>query len=84
MTVIDFLNLIQVLIVAALILFIAFIIILSICIIDTIREKREKNNVVVYCNECKYWTGKDYDGDCIKNGLATRMKDDFCSYGEKE
>lgn len=38
---------------------------------------------VVRCKDCKLWTGKDYDGCCIKNGFATRMAYDFCSYGEK-
>ena len=39
---------------------------------------------VVRCKECKYFTGKDYDGCCIKNGLATRYLNDFCSYGERK
>lgn len=38
---------------------------------------------VVRCKDCKYWTGKDYDGCCIKNGLATRYANDYCSYGER-
>lgn len=39
---------------------------------------------VVRCKDCKYWTGKDYDGCCIKNGLATRFANDFCSNGENK
>ncbi len=38
---------------------------------------------VVRCKDCKLWTGKDYDGCCIKNALATRYANDFCSYGER-
>ena len=38
---------------------------------------------VVRCKDCQYWTGKDYDGCCIKNGLATRYANDYCSYGER-
>ena len=38
---------------------------------------------VVRCKDCVYWTGKDYDGCCIKNGLATRYAKDYCSYGER-
>lgn len=39
---------------------------------------------VVRCKDCKYFTGKDYDGCCIKNGLATRFAKDYCSYGERK
>lgn len=39
---------------------------------------------VVRCKDCKMWRGNDYDGCCIKNGLATRMANDFCSYGERK
>ena len=39
---------------------------------------------VIRCKHCQYWTGKDYDGCCIKNGLATRYANDFCSYGERK
>lgn len=39
---------------------------------------------VVRCKDCQYWTGKDYDGCCIKNGLATRYANDYCSYGERK
>ena len=38
---------------------------------------------VVRCKDCKLWTGKDYDGCCINNGLATRYATDYCSYGER-
>ena len=38
---------------------------------------------VVRCMDCVYWTGKDYDGCCIKNGLATRYAKEYCSYGER-
>lgn len=38
---------------------------------------------VCRCKDCAYWTGKDYDGYCIKNGLATRFANDFCSGGER-
>ena len=39
---------------------------------------------VVRCKDCMYWIGKDYNGCCVKNGLATRYAKDYCSYGEKE
>ena len=39
---------------------------------------------VVRCKDCLYWTGKDYDGCCIKNGLATRYAKDYCSYAERK
>lgn len=39
---------------------------------------------VVRCKDCQYWTGKDYDGCCIKNGLATRFAKEYCSYGERK
>ena len=39
---------------------------------------------VVRCKDCKYWTGKDYDGCCINNGLATRYANDFCNCGERK
>lgn len=39
---------------------------------------------VVRCKDCKFFTGKDYDGCCIKNGLATRYAYDYCSYGERK
>lgn len=39
---------------------------------------------VVRCKDCLFWTGKGYDGCCVKNGLATRMANDFCSYGERK
>ena len=39
---------------------------------------------VVRCKDCQYWTGEDYDGCCIKNGLATRYANDYCSYGERK
>jgi hypothetical protein len=48
-------------------------------------DKRSTADVVdvVRCKDCMYFTGKDYDGCCIKNGLATRYANDFCSYGER-
>ena len=39
---------------------------------------------VVRCKDCQYWTGEDYDGCCIRNGLATRYANDYCSYGERK
>ncbi len=39
---------------------------------------------VVRCKGCMFWRGKDHDGVCIKNGLATRMANEFCSRGEKK
>jgi hypothetical protein len=39
---------------------------------------------VVRCKDCQYWTGNDYDGCCIKNGLSTRFAKDFCSHGERK
>lgn len=39
---------------------------------------------VVRCKDCMSWRGKDHDGVCIENGLATRMANEFCSRGEKK
>ena len=39
---------------------------------------------VVRCKDCKYWTGRDFDGYCTTNGLSTRKANDFCSYGERK
>lgn len=39
---------------------------------------------VVRCKGCVFWRGKDHDGVCIENGLATRMANEFCSRGEKK
>ena len=36
------------------------------------------------CKDCRYWTGRDFDGYCTMNGLATRKANDFCSCGEKK
>ena len=52
--------------------------------IDCIQSQPTADVVeVVRCKDCMYWTGKDYDGCCIKNGLATRYANDYCSYGER-
>ena len=45
--------------------------------------RADNTEEVVRCKECKFWTGKDYDGCCIKNGLSTRFSKDYCSYGER-
>lgn len=51
---------------------------------DAVPIKDERDLVeVVRCKDCKLWTGKDYDGCCINNGLATRYATDYCSYGER-
>lgn len=39
---------------------------------------------VLRCKDCMYWTGEDYDGCCIMNGLATRYAKDYCSCGERK
>ena len=39
---------------------------------------------VVRCKGCMFWRGKDHDGVCIENGLATRMENEFCSRGKKK
>lgn len=38
----------------------------------------------VRCRDCMFWSGKDHDGVCIENGLATRMANEFCSRGKKK
>lgn len=40
-------------------------------------------NFRVRCCQCRYWTGNDYDGCCLANGLITRYANDYCSYGER-
>lgn len=49
-------------------------------------RKQVKGDVmeVVRCNDCMSWRGKDHDGVCIENGLATRMANEFCSRGKKK
>ena len=39
---------------------------------------------VVRCKDCKWWSGKNYDGCCLKNGLATRYANSYCSDGERK
>lgn len=52
--------------------------------LDLINDAYVEEDVVevVRCKWCQFWIGKDYDGVCIKNGLATRMANEFCSRGE--
>lgn len=47
-------------------------------------RKHDECVEVVRCKDCMSWRGKDHDGVCIENGLATRMANEFCSRGEKK
>ena len=55
------------------------------CIVDMLDNAPTADVVeVVRCKDCKHWKGRDFDGCCIMNGLATRIANDFCSYGERK
>lgn len=54
--------------------------------LDLINDAYIEEDVVevVRCRDCMFWSGKDHDGVCIENGLATRMANEFCSRGKKK
>ena len=54
--------------------------------LDLINDAHIEDDVmeVVRCKGCMFWRGKDHDGVCIENGLATRMENEFCSRGKKK